>query len=278
MSSKNGHSKLSSGELMVVTPAVAADWLAVNTSNRRMSAARVKRMAMSMQRDEWIVNGETIKLDRAGNLLDGQHRLAAVVMANVPIQTYVVSDLDPAIFDTIDVGQSRSFADMLHIADHDIHFEKERATFASFYWYWKTYGDIRNPRRDQRLTHQELREYLQGIDPPADVIFSVCGSLQRKMALPTSVGSILYYEFLHIDEKGAHEFFRQLLSGEGLKAGMPIYTLRELLVRPYQRKRKHDEIAAVVIKAWNGWRDGEDIRTLYWRGGGDHAEGLPIPH
>lgn len=62
-----------------VTPMKAARWLKRNIANRRVSPKVVRNYAGDMSRGEWLLNGEAIKFDRDGNLLDGQHRLGAIV-------------------------------------------------------------------------------------------------------------------------------------------------------------------------------------------------------
>jgi hypothetical protein len=67
------------------------------------------------QRGEWDLNGQTIKVSVDGALLDGQHRLEAVVHSGVTISSVVVRGLSPAARDTIDTGRRRRLADVLAI-------------------------------------------------------------------------------------------------------------------------------------------------------------------
>lgn len=50
-----------------------------------------------MQDGKWKLNGKTICFDRTGRLLNGQHRLSAVVRSGVSLTTVVVRGLDPAL-------------------------------------------------------------------------------------------------------------------------------------------------------------------------------------
>ena len=50
---------------------------------------------MEMQDGKWRLNGKTICFDSTGRLLNGQHRLSAVVRSGVTLTTVVVRGLDP---------------------------------------------------------------------------------------------------------------------------------------------------------------------------------------
>src|SRR3954469_22575211 len=73
-----------------ITPEKAAKWLAHNPANRNLADARFGAFAAAVLRNEWRLHGESIKFDLNGDLLDGQHRLAAVVKSGVTIQSVVV--------------------------------------------------------------------------------------------------------------------------------------------------------------------------------------------
>lgn len=98
-----------------VDPALAMRWLAANESNRPISAEQVKRYAADMKRGDWKTTHQGIAFDRSGVLLDGQHRLRAVVKAGVTVPMVVFRDCDRDTFDRLDVGKKRTAADALAI-------------------------------------------------------------------------------------------------------------------------------------------------------------------
>jgi hypothetical protein len=107
-----------------LTPALAQALLNKNPNNRSLSIARAKVLAASIARGEWMANGESIIVDADGNLLDGQHRCLAVILADQPISTLLVEGVDSAAFATIDLGKQRSSSDLLAISgeaqSHDL--------------------------------------------------------------------------------------------------------------------------------------------------------------
>lgn len=63
----------------MITPVKAAEYLALNKNNRKLNEATVERYVNMMSKGEWIMNGEPICFDRYGNLVNGQHRLTAII-------------------------------------------------------------------------------------------------------------------------------------------------------------------------------------------------------
>jgi len=89
--------------------------LEANTTNRPVSRSVVRSFAEAMQRGEWIVTHQGIAFDVNGVLIDGQHRLAAIVEADVPVDLTVFTDVDDGTFDVLDTGKRRNAADVLAI-------------------------------------------------------------------------------------------------------------------------------------------------------------------
>jgi hypothetical protein len=95
-----------------ITPDMARDWLTRNHENRPIGARRVHYLATAIARGEYMLTGEAIKFDTEGYLLDGQHRLAAIIEANQPIRSLVVRDIDTAARRVMDTGKTRTLGDV----------------------------------------------------------------------------------------------------------------------------------------------------------------------
>lgn len=95
---------------------MAKDFLAKNKHNRNVRQSKVDEYANAMVNGRWIEQtGESIKFDRQGNLIDGQHRLLALIQANLSIRFLVITHLEHEAFKVIDTNLSRSGGDILHI-------------------------------------------------------------------------------------------------------------------------------------------------------------------
>jgi hypothetical protein len=97
----------------IITPDDAGNMLATSAGNRRMKAEKVRSYARDMLAGRWILNGETIITSSDGRLIDGHHRLRACVEAGRPFQTLVVRGVDNRAATTVDMGASRTLADVL---------------------------------------------------------------------------------------------------------------------------------------------------------------------
>lgn len=80
---------------------------------RRVRQNTVDMYAQAMTEGRWKDNGETIKFDAEGRLMDGGHRVRAVIQSGVPIEFLVVRGIDNDVMDTIDIGLKRSLENAL---------------------------------------------------------------------------------------------------------------------------------------------------------------------
>ena len=79
--------------VQTITPERASQLLAANTTNRPVSKAVVRSFAQAMRRGEWMVTHQGIAFDTRGVLVDGQHRLAAIIEADVPVELTVFTEV-----------------------------------------------------------------------------------------------------------------------------------------------------------------------------------------
>jgi len=104
-------------ERITVTPHIASEMLAKNIDrNRPIRPALVAKYANDMTAGFWLGdNGETIKFNDEGNLIDGQHRLSAIVKSRVTVTVWACFGLSTSAFLTIDTGASRNTGNIMHI-------------------------------------------------------------------------------------------------------------------------------------------------------------------
>ena len=92
----------------MVTPELAAHYLKRNVDNyRKISKAKVGQYAAEMKAGKWQLNGEGIMFDEEGKLKNGQHRLAAVIAAGIPVEMTIITGIanDVTMYD---VGATRT--------------------------------------------------------------------------------------------------------------------------------------------------------------------------
>lgn len=89
---------------MIVTPAMAREWLGRNADNRALKQGHVLQLAGRIKRGEWQLSHQGIAFACGGRLLDGQHRLHAITLAGIAVPMLVSLDADPAMFEVVDNG------------------------------------------------------------------------------------------------------------------------------------------------------------------------------
>lgn len=102
-------------ELITITPDMAAQWLEMNTRNRKPRSGVIEKYARDMKSGRWQVTGDAIRFDSDANLIDGQHRLMACVKSGAPFSTLVIYGLQPDTQDVLDQGATRRAEDVLSL-------------------------------------------------------------------------------------------------------------------------------------------------------------------
>lgn len=83
--------KVRKAEVLTITPAMADMMLEKNIGNRKLSPSLVREYASYIRQGLWQENGQAIQITTDGFVVDGQHRLSAVVLADKPISVLVVT-------------------------------------------------------------------------------------------------------------------------------------------------------------------------------------------
>jgi hypothetical protein len=214
-------------------------------------------------------------------LLNGQHRLLALVQAEITLEFLVVEGLSVADQADMDAGIRRQLGDQLRLMGN--HYPTELAAVL---------------RLVHGYEHDTLRGSMHGVaystllrflaDHP-DLPDSV---LPAKRVYDAIGGRISVYGAAHyiiscLDEQNiddeVEDFYVKLQYGEGLGPGSSILAYRNHIISAQNQKnisRRRTGQAnqlALIFKAWNAWRDGTHVVSLSWRGGGKHAEAFPVP-
>lgn len=107
-------------EWKVVTPEMATKWLEGNTHNRTVRDSVVQRYAADMKAGRWKQSHQGIAFDEEGTLIDGQHRLYAIIYAETGVLIQVTYGLPIETQRVIDDGLKRSVVDILRVQDESM--------------------------------------------------------------------------------------------------------------------------------------------------------------
>ena len=99
-----------------IGPEQAKKYLGMNyDKNRTVRQAHVVGLAEQMKAGQWVLSAQGIIFDENGTLIDGQHRLMAIIKAGVVVPITVTRGAPEASFKVLDSGSGRTMADALMI-------------------------------------------------------------------------------------------------------------------------------------------------------------------
>lgn len=99
---------------MEVSPKMAAELLERNASNRPLRPSHVSTLAGIMAKGQFQTTHQGIALNKEGEVIDGQHRLAAIIKSGVTVTMPVAFGVDASDYRAlmIDVGLNRTTSDL----------------------------------------------------------------------------------------------------------------------------------------------------------------------
>jgi hypothetical protein len=262
-------------DIICITPDKAREYLGRNTKNRHLNPYKVEAYSGAMRRGEWKLNGDAIRFSESGVLLDGQHRLQAVINSEIDVRTLVVTGLHEEAQETMDRGRTRTLSDMLRLRG-EVNTALLGSVTAGAFTYSKL-GTLYTGAFQPAATVQQLLEFLEKHPDLRDCLG--VPNYKRIVGLITpTMACCMNYLFKLTDEEDAYEFWNLLSTGDGLASGNAVFPLRDRLINEQmkpQGKISPTVRAALTIKAFNYWREGRVIKTLRWGGGGKTAEPFP---
>lgn len=272
-----------------ITPDLAKKWLALNTHNRNLRETVANSYAADMRTGNWREDGQSIRFSAGeilllddpfitGNaLLDGQHRLSAITIADVTVRMLVVSNLPEDTQETMDTGAKRTLADVLKLRGEANAVSLAAALMRIQLWKLGARKNIRGIGA-ARPTHRQL---LALLEEHPEIRRSVEWADRAKRGARVSGGnaSVCHWLFNQIDQSDCAYFFARLCDGAGLLPGDPVYALRRVLDNLSKTAGRPDDafVTALMIKAWNLYRAGQEVQTLAYKAGGASPEAYPEP-
>jgi hypothetical protein len=213
-----------------ITPDLAKSWLLLNARNRPLRRGHVTRLANQMKRGEWQLTGETIKFDTSGNLIDGQHRLAAVVESGCEIQCLVVHGLYGGAQDVIDTGRPRSVSDQLRLNGVDGAGELAGTARSSLALRFGT--STSQTGIGTLVTRNQLMEFCEKYQHELRVASLRGAQISKGLGLPRYWHAGLIYDYERVTgEAGA--LTTVLAYGADLDEGSPFLALRSWISRSH---------------------------------------------
>ena len=227
-----------------------------NTRNRTTRPRVVEEYTRSILQDRWqdhYLNTAAVGTD--GVLIDGQHRLMAIVAANKAVPFGVEWDCSPEIVEIIDRGSPRRVDDLPALAH--IPNKSQVATVARVllgeYEGFALY-DYTGP---SRFSHQEIGDFLLKNEDDilagqAMVKHGLSLKVQRKAIAVFAIRALRLHSTESVDD-----FLTALGTGAGLAMGDPRLAARQWFMRYGPDDRKWEAHYSILVKAFNSWLKGE---------------------
>jgi hypothetical protein len=259
-------------EITLLTPDMAAELLNCNMLNRPLNDQHVQRIARQIIDKKWKFNGDTIKISTESDILDGQHRLWAVMEAKIAIETVIVRGIERDAFATIDtLRKPRSGADVIALSGT---MRNRQVIAPALGWLvrWQR-GVLENYRAPQhRVENSDIESAFAA--HPAMAAAAETGIKLRKVGNPAII-AFAYYVMSNQNAQIAEDFIKILRDPAGVGLTHPFFMLRAYFLGDKLTHKDPVVSIALVFKAANAVKENKEIQLLHWRNQGTRAEDFP---
>jgi len=238
-------------EVVTITPEVAAEWLERwNILNRPVSRSNVDDLARAIRERRWLLTGEPITFSER-RLIQGQHRLLAIVAAGIPVQSLVIWGVVDDAFDILDQGKRRSAADVL--ASHGHENANTIAAMMPYIWAYERERGSFTVQRYEKLSPGQIAKQIT----QRHIDASKKGrSVWVKRMMPPGMTSAIFYITHAIDPALADAFWADVASDAPRKHNATLLATRLMRQADNQRDCTKEHKFAWAACAWNAERDG----------------------
>lgn len=233
-----------------------------------------------MTAGQWVLlTADTLAVDAKGRLVDGHHRLHAVIEYNQPVEMYVTHNVSGEINDLLSTcaERPRSFANWLQVFGETNTYSL--AAVVTLVWRHEILGMTESTAIGSNVKLWNLLQaHKKGIIA-ASTEARRLDKLRDRRIVPASIVGFLLYECGKKHPDLAADFFTGLYTGQEIKAGSPLLALRRSLGNLYEQEDHPDRIKvmALCIKGWNATLRGETPSLIRWNPGEEFPdiEGAP---
>lgn len=259
---------------VMIGPAQAEELLQRNKNNRNIRKNQVEALAAAMKRGDWELSNDAIVVSEGGLLLNGQHRLLAVVQSGVTCPFILFTGASDSSFDIMDTPTVRKVSDVIQrkggtntircssvIAKYlNICNDKESG--------WETSCRFQNASQS---TRREKIEVYERLHDDIHKWLNKCDNLLSQnivlapITLLAAFALFLEKELHHPEEKIAN--FLKELCIDGRTSNSTILHVRKKLIRHRMKADllpRHDDFR-YIIRAWNDYLQNKSVQVINTR-------------
>lgn len=245
-----------------ISPNLAAAYLESNTANRKVDKKTVARLASDMLAGFWQLTGDSIKFAENGELVDGQHRLLAVIKANTPQKFLVVRGVSLDCKMVTDTGRPRTFANVLDFSGgHNTVAVASIARMSYFFHYGRAFEGC-------SMSHTKLSRFVDEFPQIWEIAsWAKRNAKELSMYSPESVWGLARFATSGVNESMSDEFFSLFFLPPRVE-DHPVVVLKKSLTANYRgsgsRKGRASRsyLAAIILKAWVAFYEKRSIKML----------------
>lgn len=262
--------------VVTISVADAVALLARNELNRSINKKNILKLTTDVQSGDFSFNGQAIVLSVDGRLLDGQHRLMVIVATGQPLMFTVSTGVETKAQRDMDSGDPRKLKDSLEM-DKEPYFDTLASVLIGLQAWERGERATRVAGRGVTLNtsyrflaeHPETREITKES-------FRLATKIEGFGA--KAIAQFIWaFDKISVDDR--KDFFEKLSEGTNMPIGHPVLQLLNFLRSEKKSTRRVTDYhrSALLCKAWNLYRDGEETKKLTFRAGGANPEAFPEP-
>jgi hypothetical protein len=251
----------STSEIVMVTPSMATLWLTLNTVNRHVRNNKVIQYAVDMLDGNWKLTGEAIKFSVTGRLLDGQHRLQAIVEADVAVPMFVVRGLPDDTQPYMDSGMARLASDNFHMTGEA---HPSVLAGAARIGILADRGLLYRDKKLHGVSHAQVYGWVAANPTVRRSVHYTQSGAPKKILLRPSIRAYCHFRFAEVDTDAADEFFGSLGSLVNIPNGSPIHAVDSRLrqLRDKSVAAEVRDLLHMMFRGWNAWRAGRSLQVI----------------
>ncbi len=252
--------KAPSIEEITVTPKMAFRWLEEYNEldpgkriNRKLSPDTIAAYARDMVNGRWQESNDAICFDTNGHLINGQHRLNAICLADVSVKMIVRRGVSKKAQEAMDQGRPRKIPDVLYMRGYvntNVLAAAARKLLAL-----KDHN-----MRQSRITVAEVLDVIERHPGLVDSAL-FCQTPTRVRGITVPIATALHYAAKHLlkQPKKADEFIQVFLTGVPAYPGDPVHKFREKVLsrRNVNSIMNPTTMFFSALRAWNAFAEGE---------------------
>jgi len=247
----------------LITPIIAKEILENNTINRNIIKANLHFLENELREGRFVYNGESIIISKDNKLMDGQHRLLAIINTSISAYVNLVTDIEENTMSTINTGSSRNAASVFSM--HNVVSSTSIASSTKRILEKVETERQTNKNGNIKLSNQTIYEFYEKRSELLDAMHRFALNLYQsnvKFITPSSTTSFLY--LFSIEDRRAKAYIRELYTGVQEGASDAAIKIRDRLINnkislvKFSKVRERD----ILVYGWRKYINNKNIAAI----------------